>query len=210
MPGLESECTKVFLSHLMGKWQLGSSCCISCSVGAGGCINSGIKRTFRALDGCGLKEAKNKVQACQLCLATVGKGCSQSVTCPGHAGGSRSTRADDGKNELAKRGWQLHKGVRCASDSLVGAVKFSINNTEYPQVAVWFITEFSRLWHIDTFLWLLKNSKFMPEKKKNHQFFLQEIHSSNNNNNKSIYYREIKTLEHFLMSTYLRNKNAWI
>lgn len=60
MPGLESQCTKVFLSHLMGKRQLSSSCCISCSVGAGGCIDSGIKRTFRALDGCGLKEAKSK------------------------------------------------------------------------------------------------------------------------------------------------------
>lgn len=60
MPGLESQCTKVFLSHLMGKRQLGSSCCISCLVGAGGCIDSGIKRTFRALHGCGLKEAKSK------------------------------------------------------------------------------------------------------------------------------------------------------
>lgn len=35
-----------------------------------------------------------------------------------------------------KRGWQLHKGVTCASASLVGAVKVSIDNTEYPQMAV--------------------------------------------------------------------------
>lgn len=60
MPGLESECTGVFLSHLMGKRQLGSSCCISCSMGVEGCIDSGIKRTFRALEGCGPKEAKSE------------------------------------------------------------------------------------------------------------------------------------------------------
>lgn len=104
MPGLESECTKVFLSHLMGKRQLGSSCCVSCLVGAGGCIDSGIKRTFRALDGCGLKEAKAStlVQA-WLCLATLGKGCSQSVTCPGHTGGSCSIGAADGRKELGKK-----------------------------------------------------------------------------------------------------------
>lgn len=196
MPGLESECTKVFLSHLMGKRQLGSSCCISCLVGAGGCINSGIKRTFRALDGCGLKEAKSKVQACQPCLATLGKGCSQSVTCPGHAGGTCSTRADDGKKEQAKRGWQWHKIVTCASDSLIEAVKVSINNTEYPQVAVWFIREFSRLWHVDTFLWLLKNSKFMPEN-TNHINFSFRRFTLQTTTTKSIYYREIKTLECF-------------
>lgn len=44
--------------------------------------------------------------------------------------------ADDGRKELAKRGRQLHKGVTRASIGLVGAVKVSIDNTEYPRLAV--------------------------------------------------------------------------
>lgn len=60
MLGLESGRTEVFLSRIMDKRQLSSSRCISCSVGAGGCIDSGIKRTFRALEGRDLKEAKSE------------------------------------------------------------------------------------------------------------------------------------------------------
>lgn len=44
--------------------------------------------------------------------------------------------ADDGRKDLAKRGRQLHKGVTRASTGLVGAVKVSIDNTEYPWLAV--------------------------------------------------------------------------
>lgn len=111
MPGLESECTKVFLSHLMGKRQLSSSCCISCLVGAGGCIGSGIKRTFRALGGWDLKEAKSSKYfgpSLSALPCHAGEGVQPVCSCPGHAGGSCSTGADDGKKELAKRGWQLH------------------------------------------------------------------------------------------------------
>lgn len=139
MPGLESECTKVFLSHLMGKRQLGSSCCISCLVGAGGCIDSGIKRTFRALDGCGLKEAKSEY--CGPSLSALpchaGEGVQPVCYLPWSYWGEAAASGQlmEGKSR-GKRGWQLHKGVTCASASLVGAVKVSIDNTEYPQMAV--------------------------------------------------------------------------
>lgn len=74
--------------------------------------------------------------ACQFCLAALGNGYSQPVTCPCHAQGSCCMGADDGRKELAKRGRQLHKGVTCASVGLVGAVKVNIDNTKYPWLAV--------------------------------------------------------------------------
>lgn len=81
-------------------------------------------------------KASTLVQACWFCLVALGNGCSQSVTCPCNAQGSCCMGADDGRKELAKRGRQLHKGVTRASIGLVGAVKVSIDNTEYPRLAV--------------------------------------------------------------------------
>lgn len=139
-------------------------------------------------------KASSLVQACQLCFATLGKGCSQSVTCPVHAGGNCSTRAEDGKKELAKRGWQLHKGVTRASASLVGAIKISINNTEYMQVAdslqssacYGTLTPFSSCW---------KTASSCQKK-------IPSIFSSGDSlfkqqQKKSFYYREIRSLECF-------------
>lgn len=84
MHGLEPECTEGFLSQQRTKRQLRSSCCISCSVGAGGCIDSGIKRTFRVLEDVVQKKPKASalVHACWLCLAVLGNGCCQPITCP--------------------------------------------------------------------------------------------------------------------------------
>ena len=139
MHGLEPECTEGFLSQQRTKRQLRSSCCISCSVGAGDCIDSGIKRTFRVLEDVVQKKPKASalVHACWLCLAVLGNGCCQPITCPCGVTAAWGW-VIEGKRQPKKKAPPPKKSLIAprSGDGLAGATKASIDCTEDLGLAV--------------------------------------------------------------------------
>lgn len=136
MPGLGSECTEGFLSWRRGRRQLGSSCCISCAVGAGGCIDSGIKRTFRALGGRGLTEAKSEWLGSSLLALPC---CAGELEQPArHLPLSLfGVTAVWERVMEGKRGQKGQADAQRGGGGLVGATKASTGYTRYSGLVVW-------------------------------------------------------------------------